>query len=39
MHGQIGRNVHAYIDDVVMKTKQSGTLLDDIKEIFANLCH
>jgi hypothetical protein len=34
---QIGRNVHAYVDDVVMKTKQSGTLLDDLKETFANL--
>jgi hypothetical protein len=34
---QIGRNVHAYVDDVVVKTKQSGTLLDDLKETFANL--
>jgi hypothetical protein len=37
MHGQIGRNFHAYVDDVVVKTKQSGTLLDDLKEMFANL--
>jgi hypothetical protein len=37
MQGQIGRNVHAYVDDVVVKTKQSGTLLDDLKETFANL--
>jgi hypothetical protein len=37
MHGQIGQNVHTYIDDVVVKTKQSGTLLDDLKESFANL--
>jgi hypothetical protein len=29
--------VHAYVDDVVVKTKQSGTLLDDLKETFANL--
>ena len=29
--------MHAYIDDVVVKTKQSGTLLDDLKETFANL--
>jgi hypothetical protein len=35
--GQIGRNVHAYVDDVVVKTKRSGTLLDDLKETFANL--
>jgi hypothetical protein len=34
---QIGQNVHAYVDDVVVKTKQSGTLLDDLKETFANL--
>jgi hypothetical protein len=33
----IGRNVHAYVDDVVVKIKQSGTLLDDLKETFANL--
>jgi hypothetical protein len=38
LQGQIGRNVHAYVDDVVVKTKQSGMLLDDLKETFANLC-
>jgi hypothetical protein len=32
---QIGRNVHAYVDDMVVKTKQSGTLLDDLEETFA----
>jgi hypothetical protein len=37
LQGRIGRNVHAYVDDVVVKTKQSGTLLDDLKETFANL--
>jgi hypothetical protein len=37
LRGQIGRNVHAYVDNVVVKTKQSGTLLDDLKETFANL--
>jgi hypothetical protein len=37
LQGQIGRNVHAYVDDMVLKTKQSGTLLDDLKETFANL--
>jgi hypothetical protein len=37
LRGQIGRNVDAYVDDVVVKTKQSGTLLDDLKETFANL--
>jgi hypothetical protein len=34
---QIGRKVHAYVDDVVVKTKQSDTLLDDLKETFTNL--
>jgi hypothetical protein len=37
LQGQIGRNMHAYVHDVVVKTKQSGTLLDDLKETFANL--
>jgi hypothetical protein len=36
---QIGRNLHAYVDDVVVQTKQRGTLLDDLKETFANLRH
>jgi hypothetical protein len=35
---QIGRNVEAYIDDVVVKLKRRGDLLDDLKEIFDNLC-
>ena len=37
LHDQIGRNVHAYVDDIVIKTKEQRTLLDDIKETFANL--
>jgi hypothetical protein len=37
LQGKIGRNVHAYVDDVVVKTKQSGTLLDDLNETFTNL--
>jgi hypothetical protein len=37
LQGQIRRNVHAYMDDMVVKTKQSGTLLDNLKETFANL--
>jgi hypothetical protein len=35
---QIGRNVEAYIDDVVVKSKKCGDLLDDLKETFDNLC-
>jgi hypothetical protein len=34
---QIGRKMHAYMDDVVVKTKKSSMLLDDLKETFANL--
>jgi hypothetical protein len=34
---QIGRNINAYIDDVVVKSKKCGDLLDDIKETFDNL--
>jgi hypothetical protein len=35
---QIRRNVKAYIDDVVVKSKKQGDLLDDLKETFNNLC-
>jgi hypothetical protein len=34
---QIGRNVEAYIDDIVVKLKRHGDLLDDLKETFDNL--
>jgi hypothetical protein len=34
---QIGRKVEAYIDDVVVKSKRHGDLLDDLKETFDNL--
>jgi hypothetical protein len=30
----IGRNVEAYIDDVIVKEKKHGDLLDDFKETF-----
>ena len=29
---QLGRNIHVYVDDIVMKTKQHLTLLDNLKE-------
>jgi hypothetical protein len=35
---QIGRNIKAYIDDVVVKSKKCGDLLDDLKETFDNIC-
>jgi hypothetical protein len=34
---QIGRNVKGYIDDIVVKSKKHGDLLDDLKETFDNL--
>ena len=34
LHDQIGRNAHAYVDDVVIKTKEKHTLLADLKETF-----
>ena len=37
LHDQIGRNVHAYVDDIIVKMKERRTLLDDLKETFANL--
>ena len=37
LHDQIGRNAHAYVDDIVIKTKEKHTLLADLKETFDNL--
>jgi hypothetical protein len=34
---QIGRNVKAYNDDVIVKLKKRGDLLEDLKEAFNNL--
>jgi hypothetical protein len=34
---QIGWNVQAYIDDIMVKSKKCGDLLDDLKETFDNL--
>ena len=34
---QIGRNVQVYVDDIVIKTRQEDTLLDDLRETFAAL--
>jgi hypothetical protein len=37
-HGeQIGDNVEAYIDDVVVRTKELGMLIEDLKQTFENL--
>jgi hypothetical protein len=37
LEGQIGRNVEAYIDDIVVKSEKHGDLLDDLKKTFDNL--
>jgi hypothetical protein len=34
---QIGRNIEAFIDGIVVKLKRRGDLLDDLKETFDNL--
>jgi hypothetical protein len=34
---QLNRNVEAYVDDVVVKTRNSDTLIDDLEETFASL--
>ncbi|KAK1670885.1 hypothetical protein QYE76_059044 [Lolium multiflorum] len=34
---QIGRNIEVYIDDIVVKTKHTTTLIDDLRETFDNL--
>jgi hypothetical protein len=36
-HKQIRLNVHAYVDDIVVKSQKKETLLDDLKEMFDNL--
>ena len=35
---QIHRNVEAYMDDIVVKSKDKATLIQDLEETFANLC-
>ena len=37
VHTQLGRNIHIYVDDLVVKTVRRQTLLEDLKETFANL--
>ncbi|CAN6371802.1 unnamed protein product [Urochloa humidicola] len=34
---QVGQNVEAYIDDIVVKSKKEKDLLIDLREIFSNL--
>jgi hypothetical protein len=37
LENHIGRNIEAYIDDIVVKSKKHGDLLDDLKETFDNI--
>jgi hypothetical protein len=37
LHSQIGRNTEAYVDDVVIKTREEETLISDLAETFDNL--
>jgi hypothetical protein len=34
---QLNKNVESYVDDVVVKTRNSSTLFDDLEETFASL--
>ena len=34
---QIGRNIEVYVDDMLVKSKEELTHLDDLKETFATL--
>ena len=35
---QMGRNAEAYVDDIVIKTRQEHTLIADLEENFASIC-
>ena len=37
LHPQLGRNVEAYVDDLVVKSRSRSTLLEDLEETFNNL--
>jgi hypothetical protein len=34
---QMGRNIEAYVDDIIVKTREAWSLLADLKEAFDNL--
>ena len=34
---QMGRNADAYVDDIVIKTREERTLINDLEETFGNL--
>ena len=35
LHDQIGRTVHAYVDDIMVKSREKGTLKSDLKSIIS----
>jgi hypothetical protein len=37
--GQIGLNLEVYVNDIIVKTRQSGSLIANLEETFANLRH
>src|SRR5438128_835428 len=37
LHSQLGRNVEAYVDDLVVKTRSQASLIDDLDETFRSL--
>src|SRR5215216_7711425 len=37
LKNQLGRNIQVYVDDIVIKTKEEASLIDDLRETFANL--
>ena len=34
---QLGRNTEAYVDDIVVKSREARTLIQDLEETFENL--
>ena len=37
LKNQIGRKIQVYVDDIVIKTREAKTLIDDLRETFDNL--
>ena len=35
---QLGRNIEAYVDDIVVKSREVRTLIQDLEETFESLC-
>jgi hypothetical protein len=37
LRAQMGRNAEAYVDDIIIKTRESHTFIQDLEETFVNL--